>query len=170
MIPLREYFKPANHLCFIKAGVVLTVKVFDPEKLPSAEEKTEIIDFLFNHLDQFGDPKQDIEKCLDYALKISDSFGGFALMSSDNGVTTGVVIVNRTGMSGYIPDNILVYIATHRDYRGKGLGKILMDKALGLADGDIALHVEPDNPARYLYEKKGFTNKYLEMRWKQPTE
>ncbi len=34
-------------------------------------------------------------------------------------------------------------------------------------DGDIALHVEPDNPARFLYEKYGFTNKYLEMRYKR---
>jgi len=148
----------------------LTVKVFDPKTLPSPEERAEIIDFLFNHLDQFGDPKADIEKCLNYALKISESFGGFALMSTDDGLVTGVVIVNRTGMNGYIPDNILVYIATHRDYRGKGLGKLLMDKTLALAEGDIALHVEPDNPARYLYEKKGFTNKYLEMRWKQPQD
>jgi ribosomal protein S18 acetylase RimI-like enzyme len=30
--------------------------------------------------------------------------------------------------------------------------------------GNIALHVEPDNPAKILYEKLGFTNKYLEMR------
>lgn len=163
---LTEYAKSVKDLSFTKEGVILTIKEFNPEKLPSAEERREIIDFLYNHLDQFGDPKQDIEKCLNYALKISESFGGFALMSSDNGVTTGVVIVNRTGMNGYIPDNILVYIATHRDYRGKGLGKILMDKALELAEGDIALHVESDNPARYLYEKKGFTNKYLEMRWK----
>lgn len=30
--------------------------------------------------------------------------------------------------------------------------------------GNIALHVEPDNPAKKLYENCGFTNKYLEMR------
>jgi ribosomal protein S18 acetylase RimI-like enzyme len=42
-----------------------------------------------------------------------------------------------------------------------------MKRAIELADGDIALHVEPDNPARILYEKLGFTNKYLEMRLKK---
>jgi GNAT superfamily N-acetyltransferase len=72
--------------------------------------------------------------------------------------------VNETGMDGYIPENILVYIATHRDYRGKGLGKSLMKEAIDLAKGNIALHVEPNNPAKYLYEKLGFDNKYLEMR------
>jgi ribosomal protein S18 acetylase RimI-like enzyme len=70
-------------------------------------------------------------------------------------------------MSGYIPENILVYIATHRDKRGQGLGKKLMSKAIEISQGDIALHVEADNPARFLYEKLGFTNPYLEMRLKK---
>lgn len=39
-----------------------------------------------------------------------------------------------------------------------------MSMAIEMANGGIALHVEPDNPARYLYEKLGFTHKYLEMR------
>jgi ribosomal-protein-alanine N-acetyltransferase len=39
-----------------------------------------------------------------------------------------------------------------------------MQKAISIADGNIALHVEPNNPAKILYEKLGFTNKYLEMR------
>jgi ribosomal protein S18 acetylase RimI-like enzyme len=48
--------------------------------------------------------------------------------------------------------------------RGKGFGKQLMQKAISIAEGNIALHVEPDNPAKKLYESLGFTNKYLEMR------
>jgi Acetyltransferases len=68
-------------------------------------------------------------------------------------------------MKGYIPENILVYIATHKKYRGRGIGKRLMTEALRRADGNVALHVEPDNPAKFLYEKLGFTSKYLEMRY-----
>ena len=67
-------------------------------------------------------------------------------------------------MDGYIPENILVYIATDANQRGKGIGKALMQHAIDNAQGNIALHVEPDNPAIKLYEKLGFTNKYLEMR------
>ena len=70
-------------------------------------------------------------------------------------------------MGGYIPENILVYIATHKDYRGEGLGKKLMTEAIGHAKGDIALHVEANNPAKNLYFKLGFTNPYLEMRLKK---
>lgn len=140
-------------------------QLFNEENKPSPQEKKEIIDFLYQHLEQFGDSKEDIEKCVQYAIKESDSFGGFILQSFEGGVTTCIVIVNQTGMKGYIPENILVYIATHKEFRGKGIGKKMMIKAIELADGNIALHVEPDNPAKYLYEKIGFTNKYLEMRY-----
>jgi len=40
-----------------------------------------------------------------------------------------------------------------------------METAISTAVGSIALHVEPNNPAKGLYEKLGFTNKYLEMRY-----
>ncbi|MCB0699089.1 MAG: GNAT family N-acetyltransferase [Chitinophagales bacterium] len=126
-----------------------------------------IRDFLFEHLDQFGDAKEDIAKAMDYSLGKGGNPGGFILSTSDNGNVVGAVVVNETGMKGYIPENILVYIATHKDYRGKGVGKQLMLKAMDTANGDVALHVEPDNPARHLYQKLGFTNKYLEMRYKK---
>ena len=39
-----------------------------------------------------------------------------------------------------------------------------LNKGLKEIENDVALHVEPDNPAKKLYERLGFTNKYLEMR------
>ncbi|MCH8569273.1 MAG: GNAT family N-acetyltransferase [Balneolales bacterium] len=146
------------------------ITVIEPgEKEKKEHEVTSVVDFLFEHLDQFGDPKQDIMKCADYALSTGPGYGGFIVRAWDpeKKQVAGAVIVNETGMNGYIPENLLVYIAVHGGYRGKGLGKNLMKTAMDRAKGDIALHVEPDNPARYLYEKLGFTNKYLEMRYKQ---
>jgi [ribosomal protein S18]-alanine N-acetyltransferase len=70
-------------------------------------------------------------------------------------------------MSEYVPENLLVYIAVDGKTRGRGIGKSLMEKAVEAARGDVALHVEPDNPARRLYERIGFTSKYLEMRFKK---
>ncbi|PKP50259.1 MAG: GNAT family N-acetyltransferase [Bacteroidetes bacterium HGW-Bacteroidetes-11] len=142
-------------------------QVFNAVQKPDINEKSKIVDFLFDHLDQFGDKKEDILKAIDFSVKDSASFGGFTLMATDGENVVGAVVVNQTGMQGYIPENILVYIAVHRDLRGQGIGKVLMTEAINLAKGDIALHVEPDNPARHLYQKLGFDNKYLEMRLKK---
>ncbi len=144
-------------------------KMYNVTNLPSFNEKQEIVNFLFQHLEEFGDSKSDITKSIDYALKETTSFGGFIMMAIEEAEIVGAVVVNQTGMGGYIPENILVYIATHKNYRGKGIGKFLMDKTIAQAKGSIALHVEPDNPARFLYEKYGFTHKYSEMRLTKPS-
>jgi GNAT superfamily N-acetyltransferase len=143
---------------------MVKTKVFNTTDKPNAKEKTEVIDFLFESLQEYGDPKADIEKAVNYALKETASFGGFVLVSYLEDEISGVVVINQTGMKDYIPENILVYIATHKDHRGEGIGKLLMKEAIELAEGNIALHVEPDNPARHLYEKVGFSSKYIEMR------
>ena len=122
-----------------------------------------IADFLFENLDQFGDKKEFILKAIEYAL--NPEKGGMIILCLDSDKIIGAVVINETGMDGYIPSNILVYIAIHRDHRGKGIGKKLMLEVMPKTKGGIALHVEPDNPAKFLYEKLGFTNKYLEMRY-----
>ncbi|WP_299708691.1 GNAT family N-acetyltransferase [uncultured Pontibacter sp.] len=126
--------------------------------------RDEVLDFLFEHLDQYGDAREDIAKCMDYALSNAEGKGGSVIVAREDGKVVGALILNNTGMSGYIPENILVYVAVHGSQRGKGVGKKLVQLATETSEGSIALHVEPDNPARHLYEKMGFTNKYLEYR------
>lgn len=143
-------------------------KIYTPKNRASENEKEAIVSFLYEHLDEFGDKRDDISKCLNFALQLDEgTMGGFVITYSVNNQIKGVTIVNRTGMSGYIPENILVYIAVHNSERGKGIGKKIMLKAIDFAEGDIALHVEPHNPAKFLYEKLGFESKYLEMRLKK---
>ncbi len=127
----------------------------------------QVTQFLFEHLDRYGDPPEHIRAAIAYALQESDTAGGYVLIGLDKGTMVGAVVVNKTGMAGYIPENILVYIAVHQQYRGQGIGKKLMKVAIKEAAGAIALHVEPDNPARRLYEQLGFSSKYLEMRLTQ---
>lgn len=136
------------------------------------EENTQnaVVDFLFKSLEEYGDPKQDINKAIDYAqhkLYKDRTTGGNVLVALLDDKIVGAVVLNETGMGGYIPENILVYIATDPNYRGQGIGKKLMREAMDTVKGDIALHVEPENPAKKLYESLGFTNKYLEMRYKK---
>jgi len=126
--------------------------------------RNDIAEFLYNHLDEYGDSKSAILKCIGYAMGDEPGQDGQILLAHENGKILGVVIINDTNMGEYIPEHILVYIAVHGDARGKGVGKELMKLTIDSTEGDIALHVEPDNPAKFLYEKFGFTNKYLEMR------
>ncbi len=143
----------------------MKIQVYNSMKKVSSLEKKEIVDFLYKNLDEFGDKWEDIERAVDYAINPDPAYGGFVLNIKEQDKIKGVVIMNNTRMKGYIPENVLVYIAVHREARGQGIGKKLMQKAIQLAKGDIALHVEPDNPARFLYKSVGFKNPYLEMRY-----
>ena len=89
----------------------------------------------------------------------------FIFQMTENQQLVGVAVLNRTGMQGYIPENLLVYIAVHKDCRGKGLAQKMLNRILQLTNGDIALHVEKNNPVIDLYKKVGFENPYLEMRY-----
>jgi len=82
-------------------------------------------------------------------------------------VVLGEVVINDSGMSGYIPEHVLVFIAVDKKYRGRGIGKKLIEKAIELCQGNISLHVEYDNPAYEIYKHVGFTTKYAEMRYKK---
>lgn len=125
-----------------------------------------IIEFLYEHLDQFRDSKQDIRKCMNYTFSKEDNKDGFILCALDKDKLCGVLVMIETGMSGYIPEYFLVYIAVDARLRGKGIGSKLIKKALKHVEGDVALHVEYDNPAKKLYEELGFKNKYAEMRYR----
>jgi len=140
---------------------------YSDKENPTPFGREDIADFLYEHLDEFGDEKEHILDCIGYAYGDGNGKGGFILIAHEQGRIAGAVIINHTNMSGYIPEHLLVYIAVHRDYRGRGLGSQLMERIIKETDGDIALHVEADNPARHLYDKYGFTNKYLEMRLKK---
>lgn len=134
--------------------------------LSPAEENT-LAEFLFTHLEQYGDSKEAISSCLRYASGQNHAPGGLILQATENKQLVGVAVFNHTGMKGYIPEHILVYLAVHSNQRGKGLGKKLIEKGLSQLSGDVALHVEASNPAKRLYERMGFTNPYLEMRLKR---
>ncbi|MBS3773762.1 MAG: GNAT family N-acetyltransferase [Bacteroidales bacterium] len=126
--------------------------------------KQQFVDFLHDHLDRFGDSKSAINKAIDYAFSEAEGKGGFLLAAYYNNDLAGALVMNKTGMSEYVPENILVYVAVNSKYRGKGLGGEIIKKSFELAQGDIKLHVEYDNPAKRLYEKLGMKTKYAEMR------
>lgn len=144
---------------------MLKIATYHPFQLPDPAAAASIAAFLHQALEQYGDPLDQISACMDYALSDKPGRGGAIFTATDVlGRSVGATVVNHTNMKGYIPEHILVYIAVDPATRGQGVGKQLMQAAIDFLPGNIALHVEPDNPARRLYESLGFTNKYLEMR------
>ncbi len=127
-------------------------------------DKEKFINFLYEHLDRFGDSKSAISKCIDYAFSKDQGKGGFLLAAFYEDELAGALIMNNTGMNEYIPENILVYVAVNSKFRNKGIGRQVIEEAIKQSEGNVALHVEYDNPAKRLYERLGFNSKYAEMR------
>jgi [ribosomal protein S18]-alanine N-acetyltransferase len=131
---------------------------------PTGVSREAFVAFLAEHLEPYGDPPHHIDASIEYAFSDSDGRGGVLFAAMEGDTLVGAMVVNDTGMGGYIPRNHLVYVAVDASKRGKGIGSKLMGALREACEGDIALHVEYDNPARKLYERLGFTSKYAEMR------
>ena len=145
---------------------MLTFKKFTSEAdFDSKLSREEYVTFLYNHLDKFGDTREAINKCIDFAFGKDGGLGGFLYAAYEGNNLVGVLIINNTGMSDFIPEHILVYVAVDSKFRGKGYGREIVEKALNDCPGDVKLHVEYENPAKRLYERMGFTSKYAEMRF-----
>lgn len=129
--------------------------------------REQLINFLHTHLGQYGDSTEAIGKCIDYAMQKDCGKGGFILLGYYGNDLVGAVVMNKTGMQEYIPENILVYVAVDSKFRGRGIGRQLIDEAIARSDGNVKLHVEYENPAKRLYERIGFTTKYAEMRFEK---
>jgi ribosomal protein S18 acetylase RimI-like enzyme len=120
--------------------------------------------FLHAQLGRYGDPLEHVRAALLRAAGDGPHDGGSVTLAEIDGELVGAVVTNDTHMSAYTPEHLLVYVATHADRRGQGIGRALLEHAVDALPGSVALHVEPDNPAVGLYRALGFTNKYLEMR------
>lgn len=143
----------------------MTVNIYNSIDTVTTLEKKEIIDFLHKHLEGYDERWHFIENAVNYALNPNPAFGGFVLYIRDENKMIGSLVMNKTRMKDYIPENQLVYLAVHKHYKDLGIEQELLDNAIRIAKGNISMHVKSGDPAINLYKKYGFDNIYMEMRY-----
>ncbi|HMA76174.1 MAG TPA: GNAT family N-acetyltransferase [Candidatus Krumholzibacteriaceae bacterium] len=124
-----------------------------------------LAEFLYESLKPFEDPLPQVKSGIDFALSSTDVKNGFIVLAVKDKKPVGSVVMLQTHMSGYVPDYLLLFVAVDPAERGRGIGGKIIMEAVNRAEGDVKLHVEYDNPAKRLYERLGFVNKYADMRY-----
>ena len=62
----------------------MNIEIIKPSATAGLVHLQQIRDFLFTHLDQYGDKKEDIMKAINYALNIGITPGGFVLVGRES--------------------------------------------------------------------------------------
>ncbi|WP_418603134.1 GNAT family N-acetyltransferase [Hwangdonia sp.] len=142
----------------------MTIKTFDAFSRLSMIDINRITNFLHEHSGVFKDTKSAIQKSILYAAKELPGLGGYVFVMENKNEILGAVVVNRTGMNEYLSENILVYVAVKKSFRRKGIAKALIKHTIKYCKGDIAVHINKDNPVIKIFEKQGFKARNIEMR------
>lgn len=146
---------------------VKVMRVDRAAELPGWASWHKLAEMLHYQMAPYNDELADVYRGLDYALSDEPGKGGFVILARVDGKLAGAVVMLHTGMSGFVPENLLLFVVVNPALRGRGVGGQIIERALSECRGDVKLHVEPDNPARRLYERLGFDSKYVEMRYRK---
>ncbi|MCB1059708.1 MAG: GNAT family N-acetyltransferase [Calditrichaeota bacterium] len=133
-------------------------------QLPKWLDRTALVHFIHSTMTPWQDTQGDISRGLDYAFSKESGKGGFLVLATRREELCGMLLMLNTGMGGYVPENLLLFVSVDPKLRGHGLGTKIIDRALKECKGAVKLHVDFENPAKRLYERIGFTHKYAEMR------
>ncbi len=134
-----------------------------PTRIPLDMET--FVDTLDEWLGEFSDPKHEILEAVYNALA-----RGFILLACDEGELAGIAVVSRVCFETFFPKYHLSYIATKPEFRGRGIGTMLLEKVKEVTGGDFSLHVDIKNTnAIRLYEKIGMKKKYYRMLYRGGT-
>ena len=140
-------------------------KVTDLDQLPDWLSRDDVAQFFHTTMEPYNDELHDVEAALDYAFVPGRGQGGFLMLVHRDRRLLGALLMLSTGMKGYVPEHILLFVSVLPETRGQGIGGELVRRSLAECPGEVKLHVEYDNPAKRLYERLGFTSKYAEMRY-----
>ena len=71
----------------------IDITYFNASNSPTFLEETEVVNFLFTHLEKYGDPKPHIQMAIDYACSRHQGKGGFVVVGKiDNEIVWGTIV------------------------------------------------------------------------------
>ncbi len=144
------------------------VKVDSWSNLPAGVDEELLVSFFHTTMEPWQDTRPDVSRALHDALDgTADRNGGFLMLAMQGTQLAGGLLMLETGMKGYIPENLLLFVSIQPEMRGQGLGRRLVETSLAACKGQVKLHVDFENPAKRLYERLGFKHVYAEMRLKR---
>lgn len=85
--------------------ITYTILTYDQELAKITNMKS-VAAFLYLHLGKYRDDEEDITKSIEHAMGRTGVAGGFLVIAIENARIIGAVVMNRTGMSGFIPEKI----------------------------------------------------------------
>src|SRR5690606_9943068 len=124
----------------------MTIKTFDAYSKLSIMDIKHITSFLYENSVKFRDSKSVIKKSLLYAIKEISGLGGYVFTLENQKEVLGVLVINKTGMNEYIPENILVYLVENKKQKSIGAREKLVNYAINYCKGDIALYINKEDP------------------------
>lgn len=133
---------------------VQTFQLFTPFEKPTVVTTDRIIRFLSEEIENSS--QSSIRKAIDFASRESASLGGIIITIQDkNQQIIGAGIMNKTGMSEYFPENLLVYLVIKKSHRRKGLGTQIIQRMQQLCKGEMAALTFNSSSAISFYAKQG---------------
>lgn len=118
--------------------------------------------FILDNSCEKGLSYEYVWKSVEYALSLSRNQGGFILLAREDGDITGVLVINRTSMEDYIPENILTHLVIGPHVNRNITGTKLLGMAIEITKGKIAVRLNKDHPDLSLYEIMGFRERFIE--------
>jgi len=108
----------------------------------SYQKKVSLINFICDYQENTSLNKSIITHLIDYTLKEIFSFGGFVVTEETDNELLGVMVVNNTGMEGYMPNNLIVASAFLPNIGKEGSKKRILQKIMHITRGDATLLVK----------------------------
>ncbi|NJB37957.1 hypothetical protein [Croceivirga sp. JEA036] len=146
---------------------LMTINTFDAYSRLSSIQINRLVNFLHDHQDQGKLSRNSIRSAIQYAAKERPGFGGYIFCLEEEEKLLGALVINKTGMYDYVPENLLVTIVVHSQIKDTGLEEKLLDYAINYCRGEIGVFINKSNAKEKTLKAHGFEPNYLEMRLKQ---